>query len=42
MLTIMLVSSLSSRIMGLICEYTVDMSGAGSDLLDGSRVLWAL
>ena len=40
-LTIILVSSLSSRIMGLTYDYAVDMSGAGSNLLAGSRVLWA-
>ena len=40
-LTIIRVSSLSSRIMGLTYDYTVDMSGAGSNLLAGAWVLWA-
>ena len=40
-LTIILVSSLSSWIMGLTYDYAVDMSGAGSDLLPGSWVPWA-
>ena len=40
-LTILLVSSLSSRIMGLTHDYAADMSGAGSNLLAGSRVPWA-
>ena len=40
-LTIILVRSLSSRIMGLTCDYAVNMSGGGSDLLASSRVLWA-
>ena len=33
-------SSLSSRITGSTCDYAVDMLGAGSELLAGSRVLW--
>ena len=40
-LTIILVSSLSSRILGLTYDYAVDMSGAGSDPLAGSLVLWS-
>ena len=40
-LTIILVSSLSSRIIGLTYDYAVCMSGAGSDLLAGSLAPWA-
>ena len=39
-LTIIIVSSLSSRIMGLTYDYAIDMCGTGSNLIAGSRIPW--
>ena len=39
-LTIILVSSMSSRVMGLTYDYAVNMSGSGSYLLADYWVLW--